>query len=382
MIGNFSRVFLKLASLALFCNALVPSVIADTVELVGKPPFEGVEIVGFRTGRLHFRGQSGETLRKPLSQVARIEIEGLPDFTAAETCKDAATALDRYEIAARNADRPWLRLLIRARMISARDRTGDFEGAVREFVSLVRDGTLADGAAAPRHPGAVGSAANGRARELLQSAADHLDHAEAQSALYRLTLELFIHDELEPPPDIGPVDSTPKPEPAAPATAPTAPGRPRKLFGDAAPVAAIHPVRLTADSLLFDEARAALAEKRGARAVRLLEPALPFFDEQTRWDVRLLLARARLDVGELARAAGDLLALTGDDAPAAIAPQALYYLARSEERMQRPDLARQHYAAAAAHPAASGELTEDAKAALERLTHGPATSATQAAPTP
>lgn len=385
MIGIFSRAVRAVCLPLLFCNALVAGARADTVELVGKPPFEGVEVVGFRAGRLHFRGQSGETLRKPLGQVARIEIERLPDLGAAETCKDPATALARYEIAALQADRPWLRVLVRARMIAARDRGGDFEGAIRDYVALVRDGVLTDGAAAPRHPAAVGSAINDRARNLLQSAADRLDSQDAQTVLFRLTLELFLFDELELPPDFGPMQAATTSQPASrPATsAPSGPGGPKRLFGGGgAPVNAIHPVRLSSDSLVVAEARAALTGGHAARAVRLLEPAVPFFDAATRWEIRLLLARARLEAGELARAAGDLLALTAADAPAAVAAPAFYSLALAEERMQRPDLARQHYAAAGAHAAADAQLTADAQAALRRLDQKTPQSTGAPAPNP
>lgn len=363
MIGLFGRaISIRCVNASFLVVAAVAAAAArgDVVELVGKPAFEGVEVVGFRGGKLAFRGVSGETLRKPLGQVARIGMTRLPDFTAAEQDRAAADTLKRYEAAVANAREPWLRLLVRCRMLHARERSGDFLGAVREFIGLVREGALSDSAAAPRRPDAPGSAANARARQMLEAAAAQIESPELQAVLHRLVVELHLFDGIPPPAAFGPPESDGNPT----ATAPARSAAPRRLFGGPA-ARAIHPVRLTSDSFVLEAAASALAAGDAGRALQLWESALPYLDAEARWEVRLQIACARLEAGEPARAADALAALTGSEPPASIAAAALYHLGLAEARMERPERAALHWREAAAHPGASAELAAQVRAALQ-----------------
>ncbi|MFQ5805705.1 MAG: tol-pal system YbgF family protein [Phycisphaerae bacterium] len=135
---------------------------ADAVVLKGRPPFRNVRIIDFKHGRLVFRGVSKEVLRKPLNEVARFKIDRSPILTGAEALAqtNAQESPAAYRRALTKAADPWLRDLIRVRLLEACDRAGRFDEAVALYTELLRGQTVPANSPAPRHPGAVGWATN------------------------------------------------------------------------------------------------------------------------------------------------------------------------------------------------------------------------------
>ncbi|MGD8452758.1 MAG: hypothetical protein PVJ57_13140 [Phycisphaerae bacterium] len=345
---------------AAFLLAVVPPTESDTVKLHGKPPFRNVRVTGFRHGRVVFRGVSGQFLHKPLDQIEWLAIDNLEALGAAEQAAVTgkwSQAAAGYRSALAHDDEPWRAALLRARLTAVLDRAGRFDEAVAVWLELLAGDADAAAGQAPRHPGPPGSPENGSARERLTAALEAGGAPEVRQRLRTLLLDLALYDEV--------ADLPAELELVAPPEERTAPGRRSPLLG--LPVASRPAVRpevptLGGDSLIFAAARAAIQDQNSGRAVRLLERAKPYISDRERDNWRLLLAQARIDAGEPAVAAADLLSLSESTDDPRQAALALYYLGQAHERLGQPDIARRLYRELGERE----DLAEDVRALVER----------------
>ena len=325
---------------------------ADTVELIGKPPFRKVDIYNFRDGRLNFRGVSKELLRKPLSEVARIEIDRCPILNEAEqlAATAPAEAIDTYLRAFDEVDQSWLRDFIRVRLLILRDRTGMFAEAVQDYALLLETMPKYLHDYEPRHPGRPGCETNRRAREFLLKTLSTKSQRAAAPVLRRLVLDLMLYDEFEPlPPGFSPTVSPTAPLASQPAEEPPLLFGPtesekqpaRRHFGDN--LARYYPIVLGDDSLVFAGIRQALEADDEPRARRLLERVQPYLENNESDTWRLLNLRGRILAGQYGPTAAGLLALSEKTHDPAIAGEALYYFGWVHEKMSRADVARKIY---------------------------------------
>ncbi len=372
--------------LYVFFSLVLPaaSTPADTVVLKGKPPFRNVHIVDFEHGRLVFRGVSEELLRKPLSDVVRFKMDRNPMLSNAEALagSDAEIAITAYRQALADAAEPWLRDLIRVRLLGACDRVGRFDEAVALYAEVLQDQPLLAEGHAPRRPAAPGSAENQNARRHLLAATESNRSRAALTALRTLTLELLLFDGIEPlppeftPPASGPVAS----RPAQPVAASQPGNEPPPLFGPPGKRAGAAPafpgdereqtsgaLRLPEDSFVLTGAQEAFQAADALRAARLLERAMPYLAEEESHAWRLLLGRCRIELGQIARAADELLALTEFTSNHRLAAEALYYVGVAHERMDRADVATRLYGELLQQADAPAEVRRLAQQGLERL---------------
>ena len=344
---------------------------ADTVKLANKPAFRNVVVTDFRDLRLVFRGVSRQYLHKPLDEVEWLTIDGRSDFNSAEQA--AATeawtaAVAHYESALSAADAPWLQSLIRVRFLGASQRAGRFDRAVALYVGLLNSGILLPPRYTPANPGPIGSDINRRARTTLETALAASPAPVVREALRTLQLELLLFEDVDPLPADLIVATT--------ATRPTA-SRPshRRPVGilpepedDAPPppARATPPPTLHAESLVLKAARAAADSRDFRRAARLLERGLAFVATSDRGPWRLLFGRCRIELGDYAPAAADLLDLAETESDPARSAEALYYVAQAHERMGRGDVARRLYHELLQRTNAPEYVKTRARAALEQ----------------
>lgn len=346
---------------------------ADTVQLIGKPPFRNVSIMDFRGERLVFRGVSGQVLRKPLGQVEWFAIDGQPDLNAAEQAVaggDWSAALPRYEQALVQAEQPWLRALIRLRLLAATGRTDRYDHAIAVYIGLLTDGPPS---APPPMPAEPGSDANRRARDKIEAALRVRQPAPVTTALRTLLLELLLCDEADPlPPGLLP------PTHHAPQPAGTQPTRPRTL-GILPPAAtepgaappAEPPPQLGSDSVVLRAAQAAFDASDAPRAARLIERALPYVSRGADGPWQLLRGRCLAAQGQPAEAVSGLLSLAEHDPDPLVRARALYYAGMALERLERADAAREVYAELLRRPDVPDDVRGLAQAALAQLEPDP-----------
>lgn len=342
---------------------------ADTVQLIGKPPFCNVSIMDFRGERLVFRGVSGQVLRKPLAQVEWFTIDGQSDLNAAEqavAAGDWSAALPHYEQALAQADPPWLRALIRLRLLAATGRTDRYDHAIAAYIGLLADGPPPTPPPIPAEPG---SDANRRARATIEAALRARQPAPVTAALRTLLLELLLCDEADAlPPDLLPPTRHP------PQSAGTQPTRPRTLGilppaatepGPAPP--AEPPPRLGSESVVLRAAQAAFDAGDAPRAVRLIERALPYVPRGADGLWQLLRGRGLVAQGQAAEAVSGLLGLAEHDPDPLVRARAVYYAGTALERLGRADAARDVYAELLRRPDVPDDVRGLARAALARL---------------
>jgi tetratricopeptide (TPR) repeat protein len=356
----------------------------DIVKLTNKPVFRNVTITDFRGDKLIFRGVSEQYLRKPLDQVEYLAIDGEPELNAAEQAATAgnwAAAAARYDEALAMAQKPWLRALIRLRLLATCEHAGRFDRAVSLYIELLEASPALAAAHAPRAPGGVGSDMNRRARATLEGALAKDPMRAISDPVRTLLLELLIYEEVAPlPPHLtGVTAPTPPPTRQPPdrarhlgilpgsddepdlvaASRPGSSSQPSGLAG---------PPRLTGDSFVLRAAETACEAGDFRRASRLVERSLPYVGVADRVPWRLLLGRCRIELGQPAEAAADLLNLSETVPDRSRAALALYYVALAHERLDRADVARSLYEELLQRADAPETVKTNARAALQRLT--------------
>ncbi len=372
----------------------------DTVTLVGKPPFNNVQITDYRGGRLVFRGVSREVLRIPIEQVQSLEIDGLEALNAAERAAgsaDWATAARHYENALTRTGERWLADLMALRMLEVCDRAGRFDRAVELFVELVDAKGGGTTVRPPKRAGPCGSAENRTARRKLERAIETTRSITAQEIFRKLYFELLIADDAEDFDRLFPP--------------PAADGR--GAAGGSISLAA-SPLAPAEGNLVRPAVLNALASGEGERALRMVRRMLPYVESAERapfpghpaestgeagksadvdghsidpagsanrtaivktvdaagkydrdgW--RLLLGRAQIQAGDAVAAIAGLIELAHRARDAAVAVEALYYAGLAHERIDRADVAEELYREVLGKEAASAEMRLLAGKGLER----------------
>jgi hypothetical protein len=349
-IGVIANPYRNLCGLAAFLLLLGRSA-GDVVKLVGKPEFRHVAITDLRQGKLVFRGVSRQFLSKPLAEIEWFAINDRPALTAAEEAAargEWGLAADEYSRTLADASPAWMRQLARLRLLRALDESGQFDRAVGVYIELVRGGTPIPPGCAPKRPGSAGAEVNRAARTALDDALRDR-RARLDDPLRRLRFEIQLFE-----------DAT-APASDAAASRPAVRGNETVLPG----------IALTPDSLVFEAARGALRDRENDRALRLLEAGILRVPIAERASLRILLGRARIERGQFAEAADDLMALAEPPADPAIIAEARYYVGLAHERMQRGDVAESMYRQVIQQPDAPAEIRTLAEAGLERVSRQP-----------
>lgn len=350
------------------CLLSVASGAADTVKLRGKPAFEHVTVLDYRTDALVFRGVSREVLRKPLDEIEWFTLDDQPALSAAErSAADGrwATALAGYERALELADDPWLRTLIQLRLLAASQHAGRFDLAARLYVELLLTKPLVVSGHAPSCPGPVGSAVNALARRTLERALESEVSAAAQTALRGLLVELLIYEDAPALPAALTGDTERTGE--APASQPVESILPSL---NSASEHRAPPAVISKPSLLLRMSRDALEHGDGGRAEAWLERGRPFVAAELAdaWDLQL--GQARLERGRYAEAAEALMALSEATTDRALAATALYYAGVAHQRMGRADVARRLYRELLTRKETPADIAQRAREVLQRLGAG------------
>lgn len=352
-IGMF-RAFLWSVSAAILClGSGFSPVRADTVALVGKPPFESVRITDCRRGKITFRGLSGEYLRKSLRQVDWLACDQLESLTDAENSArqgNYEAAIAAYLRAIDETGGGWMRELCRARLVRAYDRSGQFDRAVACFIDMLRDEPLTPIELAPRSPGPSGEAGNRDSIDALIAARKRDGAIRESAAAGELVISLCLLEDLPLPAEfaaggrygrvtagggnIAGATSEDEDEENAPL-----------LFG--APIVRTARgstrVQLSGDSFLLERAEQLVARGEASRALRMLELGVTFVPESEVGPWRLGIGVARAAGGDPARAAEELIGLAESSAPQAIRDEALYHAGIAHERLGRADVASRLY---------------------------------------
>ncbi len=330
---------------ALFLAA--PPTLSDTVKLTNRSPFEDVQLTFFGQNAIIFRGVSGEHLRKPLDEIEWLAIDDAAAFSRAEQALHRGAyeaAADDYRSALAPADTPWLRRLIRVRLVASLDRAGRFAEAVDAFIELARETPSAARRHTPQRPDRPGSARNRAALGAVERAlADESLSEAARAALEELTLALRLHEGLKVETGAAGVQSPyvpdRRPEERPLGILPPADGEP-ETRPSTQPAAG---TGLGSDSLVYHAAAQGCDTPRADWAAELLSRALPHVAAEDRDAYRLLWGRCRINAGEAAAAAADLLELAEDAAHPAVRAWASFHVGRAHEKLRRPDIARRVY---------------------------------------
>lgn len=369
----------------------------DAVKLRSKPAFRNVTVTSFHDGRLVFRGVSRQLLRKSLAEIEWVVLEHAPAFSEAENAAFEGRwdhAIAAYERALPEAKRAWLRYVVQLRMLEACDRGGRFARAVSVYADLVTRKPNAARVVAPRRPAPPGSDENAKARQTLRAALRRAPTRVVADRLRQLLFELALYDEVadltaELRTTTAPPATTRPTEPSGIAASPALQPRQRRigmLLLEAEPIpepapahgesraaalrasAAARPdltsIRLPVDTFVLAAARDAFRAANYTRAARLLQRSLDYVEPSRRPPIRLLLGRSRIELGEHAEAASELMRLT--DQPGTLAAEALYYVGVAHERMARPDVAVKVYGELLARDDLPPLLKARVRMALER----------------
>lgn len=357
---------------------------ADVVHLHDREPLRNVRITDLRDGRLVFRGVSREFLRKPVDAVAAIEVDDLPGVGLAESAAadgDWPTAIAKYEQALAGATAPWLRDYLRFRLARACDRTGRFDAAVEHYLAVLASSAALAERCAPRNPGPPGGPANRAALQRLRDARPLASSPAARALFVQIALLeggdvlRSIEDSAGGNSGVAAADGSPPAPPASqpglgllpPTSAPAATTPPANpgLRPAAPPLA---PVVLPADSFLLDVIDRWLDAGEAQPADDLLRRALAYVPLRNRAPWRLRLARVRIERGEPAAAAADLMALAEPPTDPAVAAEALYHVGLAHERLGQPDVAEGVYRDVCGRAGCPAWLRARAEEALKRLT--------------
>lgn len=356
----------------------LPHLAADTVCLRGRPPFEHVNIIDFRDGRLIFRGVSQEVLRKPLAEVAWFALDDFPPIHEAEQAAASQNwdqACREYLRARRMTHQAWLADLLALRYLRALEAAGRFADAMRIYCEMVSSKGTAFQLAPPRAVAPPGSPENAAALRTLHDAHSSTTSDSIRSRLAGLALELVIHENRPTPPWLDDQETDqPAASPNATTTAPTS--QPLGLL----PHSSLSDLKLPDNTYLIQALDAALEAPDPTRAEMLLTRSTPHVPPLLQCQWRLFQHRLRLIRGEYALAAAGFLKLAtpepagksptetaGIENCASISNQALYYAALAHEHLNRPDVARGLYTKLLKQKDLPAKLLRRAKIRLQEL---------------
>lgn len=228
----------------------------DTVVLRGKPAFQNVDVLGFYDNHVHFRGVSRQVLRKPLDEVARIELARSPTFTNAEHAASEgrfADAAAEYQRSLDELDEPWLRALAQRRRYQALRGSSDLAATMNAYLALVRADPRLAVPLAPRTPAPPGSPTNLHAREQIAESLSKPLAADARAVLWTLWVELCFYDDVPLPEPLA--AQRRRKNPSKPPRAPTKPDEvPTSQPAQTAPAPhATQPAQLATDRAIQSE---------------------------------------------------------------------------------------------------------------------------------
>ncbi len=403
-----------LAALAL------PVVRADEVLLAGRPLFRAVRVLSFQNGRLTFLGTSGETLRKDIREIESVKIDGMEDLNAAERIRvsgGAAESIVVYERALESDLEPWRRQLILARLVRAADEAGRFADAIGAFIRLAGEHPDAAEVVRPWRAPDPDDPSLAASRQLLSEAIQGTRGATSRQTMrnYMTELELYSGSRRAEP-EAGRVAES---EPAAPsgeaapgggeppavlgepsesdARSADQPGRePPRLFGEDTgtvetprdraqrPVERAEPAsrssarqadprrsaagQLPQDTILLRIAARAFDAGDASLAVGVLEAALPQLPSERVFGARILLGRARIEAGQPASAAAEMVSVVESASDPLLVAEAQYYVGVAHEALGRPGIAERAYRELLEPGAGTSELRALARMGLERVT--------------
>jgi len=162
---------------------------ADEIRAAGQT-YQRVAISNYDQGVLEFRKLGGVIERRRIWEVARLTMEQdsrFSDFNEAERYLDGdepAQAITRYERALRQARGFWPDLIY-ARLLTAADRAGEYDKAVRLFLKMAASDPMAAAHLLPRPAG--NDRETGRALRRINSFLDDV-RAEPSGLLARILL--------------------------------------------------------------------------------------------------------------------------------------------------------------------------------------------------
>lgn len=318
-----------------------------------------VQITDYREGRVTFRGISGEYLRKPLRNVEWLAIERSPSLTLAERFArhgDFDAAWVEFNRAAAEAGEGWVRDLILARQYQTAERNQRLDRAVDALIRLVRDNPRGI-VGVCRGPATQGLETTARAIDRLVHARDGNRGLAENPALNEWLLALLLFEGREVPADFAPASIAAAPHAADDSSASDSAGETPPLF--AAPVArrgAGSPrVRLSEGSWLLDAATSLLEAGRADECARIADAARAFVGQAGLAPWRVVRARARMELGDPAWAAQELIGIAESAPSRSMRAEALYHAGLAHEKLGRPEVAARLYA----ELLGGGELTTE-----------------------
>lgn len=303
---------------------------ADEVRLKGKPTFRAVRVLGVREQQITFEGISGQLLRKPLTEIACVQLSGHPLFNAAERAAaagDLAAAADAYQRARTEGDEMWFGTLLAWRELAVVDRPATFDAACRTYAALLAGSS--EPPPTPNHPGVPGAPQNAAAIAALEVALAEATATGTIAAIRTPLLQLYILEDVTD--KLAAIDRRPPP----PATQPP-PATSRLGLGliptedTTAPSPVPEPntpvpwPQLPPDTFLLPALDTLLDAGDAAHAARIVDAAWEHVadDDLPAWRLR----RARLWLLQgLADTATDELHDLVTSGPPALRPAGLYY---------------------------------------------------------
>lgn len=192
----------KIRSLACFATAAAALAAAplagraDSVVLKNGLRYEPATVMRAADGIIAFRLGGGRMIRKSLTRVATVKIDGQTDFNRAEDLLKEGKltqAVAAYNQAQKTAAVGWRKTLAGYRLLSAAEEARDIETAVKQWLEIVDVANASDGAMAvrPRKLAAPRSAGNDRAIKLLKAKAGVVEDKRHLRAIRELLMDLY-----------------------------------------------------------------------------------------------------------------------------------------------------------------------------------------------
>ncbi|MDP9174223.1 MAG: hypothetical protein M3O30_10210 [Planctomycetota bacterium] len=171
---------------------------ADTVTLQPRDAaspivFSDVKVSTIDSTKIVFTGLTGNEVTKDVTTLVDVVIDDEPAFNDAQ--RDLAAnrlekAIGEYEQVISKSDKPWLKTYCMLRVMQAADKTGRFDKAVEQYISLAGRDASAALANQPKTPAPGSNYLEGAARAL-SAAADAADvKPDQKAALTALLLEV------------------------------------------------------------------------------------------------------------------------------------------------------------------------------------------------